>query len=85
MLVLTLDGYLHLLEINNTNPIRMDRICTSNEDDEVIMKSIQTMCLLRNNVSLLVGLDNGNVFMFNIENFSMNNSPIIPTEAIEKT
>jgi hypothetical protein len=85
LLVLTVDGYLHLLEINNTNPIRIDRICTSNEDDGVIMKNIQTMCLLRNNVSLLVGLDNGNIYMFNIENFSMNNTPIIPTEVIEKT
>jgi hypothetical protein len=85
LLILTIDGYLHLLEINNTNPIRIDRIGTSNEDDGVILKTIQTICLLRNNINLLVGLENGNIYSFNIENFSLNTKPIIPTEIIEKT
>jgi len=85
LLILTIDGYLHLLEINNTNPIRIDRICTSNEDDEIIFKNIQTICLLRNNFNLLIGLNNGNIYSFNINNFSLNIKPIIPTEIIEKT
>ncbi len=85
LLILTLDGYLHLLEINNSTTIRIDRICTSNEDDQNILKNTQTLCLLRNNLNLLIGLDNGNIYSFNIENFSLNTSPIIPTEIIEKT
>ncbi len=85
LLILTLDGYLHLLEINNTNPIRIDRICTSNEDDGNILKNIQSICLLRNNIYLLIGLNNGNIYSFNIENFSLNINPIIPTGIIEKT
>lgn len=85
LLVLTTDGYLHLLEVNNTTPIRLDRICTSNEDDGMILKNIQTMCLLRNNIHLLIGLENGNIYSFNIDNFSLNTNPIIPTEIIEKT
>ncbi len=85
LLVLTNDGYLHLLEINNTNPIRIDRICTSNEDDGNILKNIQSICLLRNNIYLLIGLNNGNIYSFNIENFSLNINPIIPTGIIEKT
>jgi hypothetical protein len=85
LLVLTFDGYLHLLEINNTNPIRIDRICTSNEDEGMIFRNIQTICLLRNNFNLLIGLNNGNIYSFNIDNFSLNTKPIIPTEIIEKT
>ncbi len=85
LLVLTNDGYLNLLEINNTNPIRIDRICISNEDDGIILKTIQTMCLLRNNINLLIGLENGNIYTFNIEKFLLNTNPIIPTEIIEKT
>jgi WD40 repeat protein len=85
LLVLTKDGYLHLLEINNSNSIRIDRICTSNEDDGIILKDTQTICLLRNNLNLLVGLNDGNIYSFNIEHFSLNPDPIIPTEAIEKT
>ncbi len=85
LLILTIDGYLHLLEINNTNPIQIDRICTSNENDGIILKNIQTICLLRNNFNLLIGLNNGNIYSFNIDNFSLNTNPIIPTEIIEKT
>ena len=84
-MILTDHGFLHLLEINNTNPIRIDRICTSNEDEGEIWKNIQTICLLRNNINLLIGLNNGNIYSFNLENFSLNTKPIIPTETIEKT
>lgn len=86
LLVLTTDGYLHLLEMNNTNNvIRIEQICTSHEDDGMILKNIQTMCLLRNNIHLLIGLDNGNIYSFNVDNFSLNSNPIIPTDVIEKT
>ena len=85
LLILTIDAYLHLLEINNSNTIRIDRICTSNEDDGIILKQTQTICLLRNNSNLLIGLNNGNIYSFNLENFSLNTNPIIPTEIIEKT
>jgi lethal(2) giant larvae protein len=85
LIILTQDGYLHLLEINNSNPIRIDRIGTSNDDEGIILKNTQTLCLLRNNVNLLIGLKNGNIYSFNIENFSLNFHPIIPTEIIEKT
>lgn len=85
LLVLTTDGYFHLLEVNNTNPIRLDRICTSNEEDGMILKNIQTMCLLRNNIQLLIGLDNGNIYSFNMDSFSLDTNAIIPTEMIEKT
>ncbi|CAF0833570.1 unnamed protein product [Adineta steineri] len=85
LLVLTLDGYLHLLEINHSNTLRIDRICTSNENDETILKNTQTLCLLRNNLNLLIGVNNGNIYSFNIENFTLNTIPIIPTEVIEKT
>jgi hypothetical protein len=85
LLILTTDNYLHLLEINNTNPIQIDRICISNEDDGNILKNIQTICLLRNNFNLLIGLNNGNIYSFNIDHFSLNTNPIIPTEVIEKT
>ncbi|CAF0790685.1 unnamed protein product [Rotaria sordida] len=95
LLVLTIDGYLHLLEINNYNPsindfssnstVRIDRTCTSSEDDSIILKNTQTICLLRNHLNLLIGLDNGNIYSFNIENFSLNINPIISTDIIEKT
>jgi CRISPR/Cas system CMR subunit Cmr6 (Cas7 group RAMP superfamily) len=85
LLVLTLDGYLHLLEINNSTSLRLDRICTSSEDDQAILKSTQTLCLLRNNARLLIGVTNGNIYSFNIETFSLNDTPVIPTEIIEKT
>jgi hypothetical protein len=95
LLVLTNDGYLHLLEINNYNPsltdfssnstVRLDRICTSSDDDANILKHIQTICLLRNHFNLLIGLNDGNIYLFNIENFSLNINPIIPTDVIEKT
>ncbi|CAF0865530.1 unnamed protein product [Rotaria sordida] len=84
LLILTNDGYLHLLEINNLNTIHIDHICTSNEDIGIILKNTQTICLLRNNLYLLIGLHNGNIYLFNIENFSLNTNPIIPTETIEK-
>ncbi|CAF1916654.1 unnamed protein product [Rotaria magnacalcarata] len=84
VLILTSDGYLHLLEINNLNSIHIDHICTSNENSESILKDTQTLCLLRNNLNLLIGLHNGNIYSFNIENFSLNTKPIIPTEIIEK-
>lgn len=95
LLVLTTDGYLHLLEINNSNSslndfssnstVRLDRICTSNDDDSMIIKNTQTICLLRNHLNLLIGLNDGNIYLFNIENFSLNINPIIPTDIIEKT
>lgn len=85
LLVLTTDGYLHLLEINHSTAIRIEQICTSNEENGMILKNIQTMCLLRNNIHLLIGLENGNIYSFNLENFSLNPNPIIPTEVIEKT
>ncbi|CAF3686272.1 unnamed protein product [Adineta steineri] len=95
LLVLTIDGYLHLLEINNYNPtnndfssystVRLDRICTSSDDDSIILKNTQTICLLRNHLNLLIGLNDGNIYLFNIENFSLNINPIIPTDIIEKT
>ena len=95
ILVLTIDGYLHLLEMNNynsstndfssTSTIRLDRICTSSDDDAAILKNIQTVCLLKNHLNLLIGLNDGNIYLFNIENFSLNINPIIPTEVIERT
>lgn len=86
LLVLTDDGYLHLLEINNSNPIQIDRICASNDDDEKdILKNVQTICLLRNNIQLLIGLKNGNICSLDLEQFSLNKQPMIPTEAIENT
>lgn len=95
LLVLTLDGYLHLLEINNYNTpnndstsnssVRLDRICTSSDDDAAILKNTKTVCLLKNHLNLLIGLDDGNIYLFNIENFSLNVTPIIPTSIIEKT
>ena len=92
LLVLTADGYFHLLEINNTSSlssndssaVRIDRICTSNDDDSNILKNIQTICLLRNHFNLLIGLTDGNIYLFNLENFSLNPTAIIPTEVIEK-
>jgi hypothetical protein len=51
----------------------------------MIFRNIQTICLLRNNFNLLIGLNNGNIYSFNIDNFSLNTKPIIPTEIIEKT
>ncbi|CAF4966071.1 unnamed protein product, partial [Rotaria socialis] len=49
LLVLTVDGYLHLLEINNYNPsindfssnstVRIDRTGTSSEDDSIVLKN----------------------------------------------
>lgn len=90
-----MDGYIHLLEINNYNPsvndfssnntVRIDRTGTSSEDDSAIIKNTQTICLLRNHSSLLIGLDNGNIYSFNIENFSLSSNPIISTDVIEKT
>ena len=65
--------------------VRFDRICTSNEDDSNILKNTQTICLLRNHLNLLFGLNDGNIYLFNIENFSLNINPIIPTNVIEKT
>ncbi|CAF0863937.1 unnamed protein product [Adineta ricciae] len=95
LLILTVDGYLHLLEINNHMPpqtdslshntVRVDRICTSSDDDSAILKNTQTICLLRNHLNLLIGLNDGNIYLFNIENFSLNVNPIIPTDVIEKT
>ncbi|CAF2052766.1 unnamed protein product [Rotaria magnacalcarata] len=95
LLVLTVDGYLHLLEINNYNPsindfssnstVRIDRTGTSSEDDSIILKNTQTICLLRNHSSLLIGLNDGNIHSFNIENFSLNTDPIISTDIIERT
>ena len=95
LLVLTNDGYLHLLEINNfhsslndfssTSIVRLDSICTSNEENSLILKNTQTLCLLRNHSNLLIGLNNGNIYQFNIENFSLDPNPIISTEIIEKT
>ncbi len=95
LLVLTIDGYLHLLEINNfhssindfssNNTVRLDRICISSEDDSLILKNTQTICLLRNHLNLLICLNDGNIYLFNIENFSLNINPIIPTDIIEKT
>ena len=90
LLVLTVDGYLHDLELVNYNSssneiIRIDRMRISNEDDSVILQNIQTICLLRNHSSLFVGLSNGNIYLFNIETFSLNHDSIIPRELIEKT
>ena len=85
LLILTFDGYLHLLEINNSPTVQIDRICTSNEDDGAILKNTQTLCLLRNNSNLLIGVTNGNIYSFNIETFTLNATPVIPTEVIEKT
>lgn len=84
LLILTFDGYLHLLEINNSTTVRIDRICTSNEDDGFFLKDTQTLCLLRNNSNLLIGVTNGNIYSFNIETFSLNTNPLIATEIIEK-
>lgn len=91
LLVLTADGYLHDLELMNYNScssnetIRIDRIRTSNDDDSNILENMQTICLLRNHLSLFIGLNNGNIYLFNIETFTLNHDSIIPTELIEKT
>ena len=95
LLVLTTDGYFHLLEIRNSNPsindftstntVRIDRINTSNDDDTTILQKIQTICLLRNHLSLLIGLNDGNIYSFNIETFTLNHDSIIPTNVIERT
>lgn len=66
------------------NGIHIDHICTSNEDNENILKNTQALCLLRNNLNLLLGHNNGNIYSFNIEKFSLNTNPIIPTQLIEK-
>ena len=84
LLVLTVDGYLHLLEINNAPSIRIDRIGTSNEDDRWILKNSQAVCLLRNNLSLLVGLNDGNIYLFHIGNFTLQVQPITSTAMIEQ-
>ncbi|CAF0816954.1 unnamed protein product, partial [Didymodactylos carnosus] len=99
LIVLTTEGYIHLLEINNyhshetTNhdsvtgnitTVRLDRICTSNEDDSICLKQTQSICLLKNHLSLLIGLENGDIVLFNIENFSLTTKPIIPNEILMK-
>lgn len=90
LLVLTVDGYLHDLELVNYHSssneiLRIERRRISNEDHSVILENIQTICLLRNHSSLFVGLSNGNIYLFNIETFSLNHDSIIPRELIEKT
>ncbi len=95
LLVLTTDGYFHCLEIKNynsslndfssTSTVRLDRIRTSNDNDSAILQKVQTICLLRNHLSLLIGLNDGNIYSFNIETFSLNHDPMIPTNVIEKT
>lgn len=90
LLVLTVDGYFHDLELLNYNSssneiIRIDRRRTSNEDDSVILQNIQTICLLRNHSSLFVGHNDGNIYLFNTETFALNHDSIIPRELIEKT
>jgi len=49
------------------------------------LKNVQTICLLRNNIQLLIGLKNGNICSLDLEQFSLNKQPMIPTEAIENT
>jgi hypothetical protein len=94
-LVLTNDGYFHFFEITNYNSslndfsstctLRLDRIRTSNDNDAMILQKMQTICLLRNHLSLLIGLNDGNIYSFNIETFSLNHDSMIPTNVIEKT
>ncbi|CAF1130771.1 unnamed protein product, partial [Didymodactylos carnosus] len=68
----------------NITTVRLDRICTSNDDNSAYLKQTQAVCLLKNHLNLLIGLENGDIILFNIENFSLNTKPIVPNEVLMK-
>ena len=84
LLVLTVDGCLHLLDINNSPRLHIERIGASNDEHQVILSTIQTLCLLRDNSTLLLGSQDGNVYRFQLEHFTLDSNPIIPSSLIEK-
>ena len=84
LLVLNDDGYIHLLEINNLPNLTINRICSSSDEDRSIFQQIQTLCLLRNQIDLFIGLTDGNIYKFDLNHFLRYAQPIIPVDAIEQ-
>lgn len=84
ILVLTDDGDFHLLEINFFSNLRIDRLCTSAEENRSFHRQIRSICLLREQTSLLLGLNDGNIHRFDLECFQLEQKPLISVETIEK-
>lgn len=82
LVLLTTDGYLHFFQINNGPRLRLHSLFTSNEDQQTILMKMQTCCLLRDQCSLIIGLTDGNIYRFDLEQFTL--QPWIAIDHIEK-